>query len=78
MPRATDPQVSFAHWELMQEGMALDPLLAAISDLLAEHHDWIEQVRADLQRDLKRPDRGRDGLTSPHVLRSLVLMRIKN
>ena len=78
MPRTTDPQVSFADWELMQQGMALDPLLAAISDLLAEHHDVIEQIRVDLQRGLKRPDLGRDGLTPPQVLRSLVLMRIKN
>jgi transposase, IS5 family len=78
MPRATEPQVSFADWELMQQGMALDPLLAAISDLLAEHHDLIEQVRVDLQRDLKRPELGRDGLTPPQVLRALVLMRIKN
>jgi transposase, IS5 family len=78
MPRVTDPQVSFADWELMQQGMALDPLLAAISDLLAEHHDVIDQVRVDLQRGLKRPDLGRDGLTPPQVLRSLVLMRIKN
>jgi hypothetical protein len=30
MPRAIEPQVSFADWELMQQGMALDPLLAAI------------------------------------------------
>jgi hypothetical protein len=56
MPGATDPQVSFADWELMQQGMALDPLLAAISDLLEEHHDLIEQVRVDLQRGPIRPE----------------------
>jgi transposase, IS5 family len=78
MPRATDPQVSFADWELMQQGMALDPLLAAISELLDEHQELIEQVRADLQRGLKRPELGRDGVTPPQVLRSRVLMRIKN
>jgi IS5 family transposase len=78
MPRATDPQVSFADWELMQQGMALDPLLAAISELLEEHQELIEQVRADLQRGLKRPELGRNGVTPPQVLRSLVLMRIKN
>ena len=78
MPRATDPQVSFADWQLMQQGMALDPLLAAISDLLAEHQELIEQVRGDLQRGLKRPELDRDGLTPSQVLRSLVLMRIKN
>lgn len=78
MPRAIDPQVSFADWELMQQGMALDPLLRAISDLLEGQHDLIEQVRVDLERGLRRPELGRDGLTPPQVLRSLVLMRIKN
>ena len=78
MPRATDPQVSFADWELMQPGISLDPLLAAISDWLEEHQELIEQVRVDLQRGLKRPEMGRNGLTPPQVLRSLVLMRVKN
>src|SRR5712675_2897100 len=78
MPRATDPQVSFADWEMMQQGIALDPLLVAISDLLEQHQELIEQVRVDLQRGLKRPEMGRDGLTPPQVLRSLVLMRVKN
>jgi IS5 family transposase len=54
--RATDPQVSFADWELMQQGISLDPLLAAISDLLEEHQELIEQLRVDLQRGLKRPE----------------------
>src|SRR5256885_16815417 len=78
MPRATDPQLSFADWEMMQQGIALDPLLVAISDLLEQHQELIEQVRVDLQRGLKRPEMGRDGLTPPQVLRSLVLMRVKN
>jgi transposase, IS5 family len=78
MPRAADPQVSFADWELMQQGIALDPLLAAISNLLEEHQELIEQVQVDLQRGLKRPGMGRHGLTPPQVLRSLVLMRVKN
>ena len=77
MPRATDPQVSFADWELMQQRISLDPLLAAISDLLEEHQELIEQVRVDLQRGLKRPEMGRNGLTPPQVRRSLVLMRVK-
>jgi IS5 family transposase len=38
----------------------------------------IERVRCDLVRGLKNPDKGRPGLTAPQVLRSLVLMRIKN
>src|SRR5882762_7394504 len=78
MPRAADPQVSFADWELMQQGISFDPLLAAISDLFEEHQELIEKVRVDLQRGLKRPEMGRDGLTPEQVLRSLVLMRIKN
>lgn len=78
MPRATDPQVSFADWEMMQQGIALDPLLAAISDVLEQHQELIEQLRVDLQHGLTRPEMGRDGLTPPQVLRSLVLMRVKN
>ena len=62
----------------MQQGMALDPLLAAISELLEEHPELIAQVRADLQRGLKGPELGRDGVTPPQVVRWLVLMRIKN
>jgi len=50
MPRATDPQVSLADWEMMQQGIALDPLLVAISDLPRTAPRLIEQVRVDLQR----------------------------
>jgi transposase, IS5 family len=78
MPGAADPQVSFADGELMQQGMALDPLLAAISNLLEEQQELIEQVQVDLQRGLKRPEMGRPGLPPPQVLRSLVWMRVKN
>jgi IS5 family transposase len=35
-------------------------------------------VRCDLVRGLKNPGKGRRGLTASQVLRSLVLMRIKN
>jgi IS5 family transposase len=38
----------------------------------------IEQVRRDLTRGLKRAGTGRNGLTPQQVLRSLVLMRVKN
>src|SRR5207245_5241702 len=37
-----------------------------------------ERVRRDLVRGLKKPGNGRRGLTAPQVLRSLVLMRVKN
>jgi hypothetical protein len=38
----------------------------------------IERVRRDLVRGLKEPRKGRRGLTAPHVLCALVLMRLKN
>jgi hypothetical protein len=60
----------------MQQGISLDPLLAAISDLLEEHQELIEQVRVDLQRGLKRPEMGGNGLTPPQVLRALVLTQL--
>ena len=78
MPRAAKPQLSFADWELLQQGLALEPLLQAISDFLDDHAEMIERIGRDLRRGLKNPNTGRDGLTPPQVLRSLVLMRIKN
>ena len=78
MSRAANPQISFADWELMRQGLALEPLLQAISDFLDDHEEMIETIRGDLQRGLKNPDTGRNGLTAQQVLRSLVLMRVKN
>jgi IS5 family transposase len=71
-------QVSFADWELMRQGLRLEPLLQAISDFLDDQQDMIEQVRCDLTRGLKKAETGRSGLTPQQILRSLVLMRIKN
>jgi IS5 family transposase len=79
--RATARQFSFADWELMQQGKGgarLEPLLGAISEFLDAQADLIEFVRCDLMRGLKRPGSGRNGLTPSQVLRSLVLMRLKN
>jgi IS5 family transposase len=53
-------------------------LLQAISDFLDDQKDMIEQVRCDLIRGLKNAETGRSGLTPQQILRSLVLMRIKN
>lgn len=78
MGRTGAPQISFADVEFMQQGICLDPILQTISDFLNQHAGMIEQVRADLQRGLKKPTRGRHGLTPSQVLRSLVLRRIKN
>src|ERR1700693_3005291 len=78
MARAAARQLSFADVELMRQGVRLKPLLAPISSFLDQQHELIERVRRDLVRGLKKPARGRRGLTAPQVLRSLVLMRLKN
>jgi transposase, IS5 family len=78
VPRATKPQISFADWEFLQQGIVLEPLLQSISDFLDDHEEMIEAVRRDLERGLKNPATGRDGLTPQQVLRSLILMRVKN
>ena len=78
MPRAAKPQISFADWELLQQGISLEPLLQSISDFLDEHEEMIEAVRRDLERGLKNRETGRSGLTPSQVLRSLILMRVKN
>jgi len=79
--RATARQLSFADWELIRQrdqGIRLEPLLEAISGFLEDQRDIIESVRRDLVRGLRQPDSGRHGLTATQVLRSLVLMRVKN
>ncbi len=78
MARTAQPQISFADLEFLQQGIFLNPILQNISDLFDQHGEMIEKVRADLERGLKNPGTGRIGLTPPQVLRSLVLMRIKN
>ena len=78
MSRIAEQQVSFADWELMRQGLRLDPLLQTVSDFLDSQNDMIEQVRCDLVRGLKNAETGRRGLTPQQILRSLVLMRIKN
>jgi transposase, IS5 family len=78
VPRAAKPQISFADWELLQQGILLEPLLQSISDFLDDHEEMIDAVRCDLERGLKNPRTGRSGLTLQQVLRSLVLMRVKN
>ena len=78
MARAAARQISFADVELMRQGLRLEPLLEAISDFLDSRHEMIEQVRRDLICGLKKPRSGRRGLTARQVLRSLVLMRVKN
>ena len=59
-------------------GVRLEPVLKAVSDFLDAQADLIECIRCDLMRGLKRPGSGRNGLSPSQVLRSLVLMRLKN
>src|SRR5262249_48867266 len=78
MSRLVNSQFSFADWELLRQGVVLEPSLAAIADFLDEHEEIVEAIRGDLRCGLKRPDTGRKGLTAQQVLRSLILMRVKN
>ncbi len=76
--RDENSQITFADLEFLQQGIRLDPLLEKISDFLDNHDELVELVRCDLERGLKEPETGRPGLTPDQVLRSLILMRIKN
>ncbi len=76
--RATHAQVSFADLEFIKQGIQLEPTLKAIADFLDQHGAIVQRVRRDLLRGLKKPRTGRTGLTAPQVLRSLILMRVKN
>lgn len=62
----------------MRQGLELEPLLGAIADFLDDHEELVTRIRGDLRRGLKQPDTGRGGMAPREVLRSLVLMRVKN
>ncbi len=78
MSRSAASQLSFADWELMRQGLKLEPLLGVIADFLDDHEELVTRIHGDLRRGLKRPDTGRSGMAPRGVLRSLVLMRVKN
>src|ERR1700751_5099366 len=78
MSRAKAQQISVADWELVGQGVRLEPILQAICDFLDDQQAIVEQVRHDLARGLKKPKSGRRGLTPQQVLRSLILKRVKN
>jgi transposase, IS5 family len=78
MSRLLSRQLSFADLELQNQGIHLDPTLQRIAGFLEENSDLVERVRQDLERRLKKPNAGRHGITPSQVLRSLVLMRVKN
>lgn len=76
--RVADPQVSFADLAFIEQGVQLEPTLKAIAEFLTQHGDIVQRVRRDLERGLKNRKTGRPGLTPQQVLRSLILMRVKN
>ena len=76
--RMADVQISFADAEMLAQGIELDPLLQRISDFIDAHQELVELVRGDLEHGLKKPRTGRKGLNANQVLRSLILMRVKN
>src|ERR1700720_1027917 len=45
MSRAVARQISFADFELMRQGVRLEPLLQAIADFLDDQKEMIERVR---------------------------------
>jgi len=78
MTRSTSGQISFADVEFLAQGVRLEPMLQVISDFIDQHGHLVDKVRRDLQRGLKNPNTGRDGLSAQQVLRSFVLQRVKN
>jgi transposase, IS5 family len=78
MTRIADPQINFADMEFLTQGIDLDPILKRISEFLDNQPEIVKRVGQDLQWGLKKPDTGRTAITPAQVLRSLVLMRVKN
>ena len=78
MTRIADPQINFADMEFLTQGIDLDPILKRISEFLDHQPQIVERVGQDLQWGLKKPNTGRTTITPAQVLRSLVLMRVKN
>ena len=78
MTRVAHPQFSFADLEFLTQGIDLDPILKRISEFLDDHPKIVKIVRKDLEWGVKKPDTGRSGMTAPQVMRSLILMRVKN
>jgi IS5 family transposase len=76
--RSLPSPFTFADLEWQFQGVQLDPSLRAISAFLDPHLTLLEQVRKDLERGLNNARTGRNGIAPSQVLRSLVLMRVKN
>lgn len=71
-------QVSFADLELMRQGIEMEPVLKQVSAYVDQHPALVQAVEQQLQQGLKNSKTGRRGLTGAQVLRSWILMRIKN
>jgi transposase, IS5 family len=71
-------QFSFADWEMLHQGLKLDPVLQTISDFLDDNATIVDGIRRDLSSGLKNANTGRDGLSPQQVLRSLILKYVKN
>jgi IS5 family transposase len=78
MRRIKDQQRSFVDLELERQGVRMEAALQLISQFLDRRPDLLELVRRDLVGGLKKPRRGRQGMTAEQVLRTVVLKRIKN
>lgn len=76
--RPRSSQVSFADLELQKQCLDVDGLLQQIGKVLDQQSELLELVQMDLQRNLRKPHTGRDGLTAEQTLRSYVLKQVKN
>ena len=73
MSRILHQQISFADLEWQRLSIQLDPTLRAVAAVLEQQQSMVEEVRKDLERGLKNPRAGREGMAPSQVLRSLVL-----
>src|SRR5438045_4994648 len=78
MSRILGLHLSFADLEMSHLGVHLDPVLQRIDTFFEQNFALVEQVRLDLERGLKKPATGRNGITPEQTLRSLTLMRVKD
>lgn len=78
MRRRRTVQPSFADLELRRQGMVLEPVLEKIQRLLERHGELVDLVYRDLRQGLKRPGRGRSGMTAEQVLRAFILKSVKD
>jgi IS5 family transposase len=78
MSRILETQIGIFDLQMSLLGLQLNPTLRGIGDFLQDHPQLVEQVRRDLQRGLKKPGTGRNGISPEQTLRSLALMRLEN